>query len=160
MEDQDLRGKVMSICRRVKIGQSYGNFNEYRHTAETASDVYMYEHVGGFLACQECGLGGSVDHEPGNTIPFVKLPTWLDAVEHLKKHMAAGHAVPVDAIEACQEMKPSWWVAIAIDSAPGTLEVVDTDGKIVKSFTDATQAFEFAESENHIRKLAHEQDKH
>lgn len=84
----------MSICRYAKVGQRYGFYNEYTHTIESASDVYMYEHVGGFIACQECKLGGSQDHEPGQTIPFVKLEGIAKAHEHLLAHRAAGHIVP------------------------------------------------------------------
>lgn len=90
----------MSICRFAKIGQSYGFYNEYRHTAETASDVYMYEHVDGFIACQACKLGESVEH-PG-TRDCVKLETYDAAHKHLLAHKAAGHVVPQGAIDLCK----------------------------------------------------------
>lgn len=84
----------MSICRYAKVGQPFGFCNEYTHTIESASDVYMYEHVNGFIACQECKLGGSQDHEPGRTVPFVKLKDIAKARDHLLAHRAAGHIVP------------------------------------------------------------------
>lgn len=90
----------MSICRYARIGQPYGFYNEYRHDAESASDVYMYKHVHGFIACQECKLGGSQDHEPGSTVPFVKLTSYGEAHKHLLAHKTAGHAVPQFAINS------------------------------------------------------------
>lgn len=90
----------MSICRFAKIGQPYGFYNEYRHDAASASDVYMYEHVDGFVACQECKLGGSVEH-PG-TRYCVKLETYDAAHKHLLAHQDAGHAVPQYAIDVCK----------------------------------------------------------
>lgn len=92
----------MSICRYAKIGQPYGFYNEYRHDAESASDVYMYEHVHGFIACQECKLGGSQDHEPNSTVPFVKITSYDEAHKHLLSHKSAGHAVPQGAINSCK----------------------------------------------------------
>lgn len=87
----------MSILRFAKIGARYGFYNELVVTPENASDVYMYEHVDGFIACQECKLGGSQDH-PG-TYPCVKLKDDAEARDHLMAHRAAGHAVPDYAIE-------------------------------------------------------------
>lgn len=89
----------MSIVRYAKVGARYGFYNELVVTPENASDVYMYEHVDDFIACQECKLGGSQDHDPGKTIPFVKLKDSGEARDHLLAHRAAGHAVPNYAFE-------------------------------------------------------------
>jgi len=92
----------MSICRFAKIGQPTGWFNEDRHDESSESDVYMYEHVDDFIACQECKLGGSVEH-PG-TMDCVKLKDYSDAHKHLLAHRAAGHRVPQFAIDVCKRV--------------------------------------------------------
>jgi len=50
------------------------------------SDVYVYLHAGGHLACSGCDLG-QVEHY-----------TTADMVAHLEAHRAAGHTVPDDTI--------------------------------------------------------------
>ena len=94
----------MSICRLAKIGQTYGWNDECVHDASTASDVYMYE-AQGFIACQECKLGGNQQHGEFSR-PVVKLNGYEEARIHLLAHRVAGHAVPESAIETCKSNIP------------------------------------------------------
>lgn len=89
----------MSIVRYAKTGQVCGFYNEHRVTPDVASDVYMYEHVDGFIACQECKLGGSQNTTP-YAYPFVMLKTYDAALNHLLEHREAGHATPQYAIDS------------------------------------------------------------
>ena len=61
----------------------------------------MYEDTSGFIACQECKLGGSKEHHK-YTVECVALPSYEAARQHLLEHRAAGHAVPNYAIEKCE----------------------------------------------------------
>jgi hypothetical protein len=60
-----------------------------------SSDVYIFEHVSGYIQCCGCwlndgGFGISVEENDGW---FVNLKTPREALEHLDKHEAAGHDV-------------------------------------------------------------------
>lgn len=52
-----------------------------------SSDIYIYEHVGGFIECCGC-LFSDWDSEP-----FPQLKTPREALAHLDKHEEAGHDV-------------------------------------------------------------------
>lgn len=54
------------------------------------SDVYMYEHVDGFIVCQACKLGGS-EKQCKNTYPGRRFDTYSAARDHLIEHFKAGH---------------------------------------------------------------------
>jgi hypothetical protein len=54
------------------------------------SDVYMYEHVDGFIVCQSCKLGGSEQFDAG-TYPGRQFFTYSAAKAHLIEHYKAGH---------------------------------------------------------------------
>lgn len=56
----------------------------------STSDVYIYEHVSGFIEC--CGCFFSGDWFKGDaTFPQLKTPR--EALAHLDKHEAAGHDI-------------------------------------------------------------------
>lgn len=59
----------------------------------STSDVYIFEHVGGFIECCACSLdyhlGISVE-EDGYPLRFIRLNTPREALEHLDEHEAAG----------------------------------------------------------------------
>lgn len=59
----------------------------------STSDIYMYEHVGGFIECCACllddSLGISIE-EDGPLFRFVQLSTPRQALAHLDEHEAAG----------------------------------------------------------------------
>ena len=54
----------------------------------SSSDVYIFEHVGGFIQCCGCWLDG--DDEDSW---FVELKTPREALAHLDRHDAAGHDI-------------------------------------------------------------------
>lgn len=61
----------------------------------SSSDVYIFEHVGGFIQCCGCwlsdgGFGLSVEE---NDSWFVDLKTPREALAHLDAHEAAGHDI-------------------------------------------------------------------
>lgn len=56
----------------------------------STSDVYMFEHVGGFIEC--CGCWFSGDWFKGD-VTFPQLKTPREALAHLDKHEAAGHDI-------------------------------------------------------------------
>ena len=66
----------------------------------STSDVYVYEHVGGFIEC--CGCLFSGDWFKGDaTFPQLKTPR--KALEHLYKHIDAGHDIGRAAVKIMQE---------------------------------------------------------
>lgn len=52
-----------------------------------SSDIYMYEHVGGFIECCGCSLA---EVDEGEIFGFAKLATPREALAHLDAHEAAG----------------------------------------------------------------------
>lgn len=56
----------------------------------STSDVYIYEHVSGFIECCGCLLSG--DWFKGD-VTFPQLKTPREALVHLDKHEAAGHDI-------------------------------------------------------------------
>lgn len=56
----------------------------------SSSDIYMYEHVSGFIEC--CGCLFSGDWFKGD-VTFPQLKTPREALAHLDKHEAAGHDI-------------------------------------------------------------------
>ena len=62
------------------------------------SDVYIYRHINGYIKCCSCkfeGLDGLTS--------YVILDTYEEAIEHLEKHIQAGHKVPDYAMQALKE---------------------------------------------------------
>ena len=55
----------------------------------SSSDVYVYEHVGGFIECCGCWLEGDIEEDSW----FVELKTAREALEHLDRHEKAGHDI-------------------------------------------------------------------
>jgi hypothetical protein len=53
-----------------------------------SSDVYIFEHVGGFIQCCGCWFGQLEDSEP-----FPEFKTPREALAHLDKHVEAGHNI-------------------------------------------------------------------
>lgn len=53
----------------------------------SSSDVYIYEHVGGFIECCGCVLATA---EEGEIFGFTHLKTPREALAHLDAHEAAG----------------------------------------------------------------------
>lgn len=53
----------------------------------SSSDVYIYEHVSGFIECCGCSL---VEPEDGELSGFANLKTPREALSHLDEHEAAG----------------------------------------------------------------------
>ena len=54
----------------------------------SSSDVYIYEHVGGFIECYGCLFSDWDDSEP-----FPQLKTPREALAHLDRHEEAGHDI-------------------------------------------------------------------
>ena len=52
-----------------------------------SSDVYIFEHAGGFIQCCACSL---VDTDYDEIFGFAELPTPREALAHLDLHEAAG----------------------------------------------------------------------
>jgi hypothetical protein len=63
------------------------------------SDVYIFEHVGGFIQCCGCSIPESKKEE---IFGFADLETPRDAIEHLKSHKKAGDDIG-DAIKRIKE---------------------------------------------------------
>ena len=55
----------------------------------SSSDVYIFEHVGGFIECCGCWLSGSEDEDSW----LLKLNTPREALAHLDRHEEAGHDI-------------------------------------------------------------------
>ena len=53
----------------------------------SSSDVYIFEHVGGFIECCGCSL---TEVDEGEIFGFAKLTTPREALAHLDAHEAAG----------------------------------------------------------------------
>lgn len=53
----------------------------------SSSDVYIYEHVSGFIECCGCWFSD------WDTEPFPQLKTPREALEHLDRHEKAGHDI-------------------------------------------------------------------
>lgn len=53
----------------------------------SSSDIYMYEHVGGFIECCGCSLA---EVDEGEIFGFAKLATPRGALAHLDAHEGAG----------------------------------------------------------------------
>lgn len=53
----------------------------------TSSDIYIFEHVGGYIQCCGCSL---VDSEEGEIFGFADLKTPREALSHLDTHEEAG----------------------------------------------------------------------
>jgi hypothetical protein len=64
------------------------------------SDVYVYEHYAGFIECCGCMF---CDWEKD---VFPQLKTAREALEHLDKHVEAGHCVPADTFEKIRNEYP------------------------------------------------------
>jgi hypothetical protein len=54
----------------------------------STSDVYIFEHVGGFIECCGCLLSKDTDDSW-----FIQLKTPREAISHLDKHILAGHDI-------------------------------------------------------------------
>lgn len=54
----------------------------------SSSDVYIYEHVGGFIECCGCLFSNWDDSEP-----FPQLKTPREALAHLDRHEKTGHDI-------------------------------------------------------------------
>lgn len=54
----------------------------------SSSDVYIYEHVGGFIECCGCLFG-----DWGTEEAFAQFKTPREALSHLDKHEKAGHDI-------------------------------------------------------------------
>ena len=63
----------------------------------STSDVYIFEHVGGFIECCGCWF---VDWD---TEPFPQLKTPREALQHLYRHIDAGHDIGKAAVRIIQE---------------------------------------------------------
>lgn len=70
------------------------------------SEIYLFLHVAGGLCCCACSLGQGW------------METFADGVEHVKKHIEAGHKVPSGLIE---------WLEEEAKENPNKLEAVDID---------------------------------
>jgi hypothetical protein len=53
----------------------------------SSSDVYIFEHVGGFIECCGCSI---VELDEDEIVGFAKLATPREALAHLDAHEAAG----------------------------------------------------------------------
>lgn len=62
----------------------------------SSSDVYIFEHVGGFIQCCGCWLEGGnfgLSVEENDDSWFVNLKTPRQALAHLDRHEEAGHDI-------------------------------------------------------------------
>jgi hypothetical protein len=55
----------------------------------SSSDVYIFEHVGGFIQCCGCWLAEEIDSDEW----LLELKTPREALAHLDKHEEAGHDI-------------------------------------------------------------------
>lgn len=72
------------------------------------SDVYVFQTCGLLLACCDCRL-----REIEATIPWASFSTAREALDHLKRHIDAGHKVPDYTIEEIKEDFPDLDLQIA-----------------------------------------------
>lgn len=64
------------------------------------SDVYIFEHAGGFIECCGCRLTAPEDYED---FGFARLSTAREALAHLEWHVREGDKVPERAFERIRE---------------------------------------------------------
>jgi hypothetical protein len=66
------------------------------------SDVYIYEHVSGFIECCGCSLAKDED---GGVFGFgyTHLKTPREALAHLDQHVASGDCVPMKTFERIRQ---------------------------------------------------------
>ncbi len=64
------------------------------------SDVYIFEHAGGFIECCGCRLTAPEDYED---VGFARLSTAREALAHLEWHVREGDKVPERAFERIRE---------------------------------------------------------
>jgi hypothetical protein len=64
------------------------------------SDVYVFEHAGGFIQCCGCLL---TEPEDGEDLGFANFKTPREALAHLEKHVSAGNCVPERTFERMRE---------------------------------------------------------
>lgn len=57
------------------------------------SDIYMFEHVGGFIQCCGCWFGDWGISIEGNGDSFPEFKTPREALAHLDAHEQAGHDI-------------------------------------------------------------------
>ena len=57
-----------------------------------SSDVYIFEHVGGFIECCGCLFSEPLPYDNDSEM-FPQLATPREALEHLDKHEKAGHNI-------------------------------------------------------------------
>jgi hypothetical protein len=55
----------------------------------SSSDVYIFEHVGGFIQCCGCWLAEEIDSDEW----LLELKTPREALAHLDRHEEAGHDI-------------------------------------------------------------------
>jgi len=58
------------------------------------SDVYAFEHIGGFFLCECCRIVGRLSSEDW---PYFETDTRTGMIEHLREHRRAGDRVPDEA---------------------------------------------------------------
>lgn len=75
----------------------------YARFGSGGSDVYIYQHVGGFIECCACSLA---EPEEGEDVGFAELQTGREAIEHLERHREAGDTVPDNAFEFIRHFHP------------------------------------------------------
>lgn len=56
----------------------------------SSSDIYIFEHAGGFIQCCGCWITDPEEHE---LVGFAELKTPREALAHLDEHEAAGHDI-------------------------------------------------------------------
>jgi hypothetical protein len=61
----------------------------------SSSDIYIYEHIDGFIECCGCWIGHELKESAEEELNFwfVQLKTPREALEHLDRHEAAGFDV-------------------------------------------------------------------
>lgn len=67
------------------------------------SDVYVFEHAGGFIQCCGCSI---TEPEGIETFGFANLKTAREALKHLGTHVALGHKVPQKAFDRIHDDHP------------------------------------------------------
>jgi hemerythrin-like domain-containing protein len=59
------------------------------------SDVYIFEHVGGFIECCGCSMASVDEDDPNAFFGSARLNTAREALDHLEEHVKVGDNVPM-----------------------------------------------------------------
>lgn len=98
------------------------------------SDVYVFEHVSGFIQCCGCHL---TKDNPDELFGFADLKTARLALEHLDEHVKAGDTVPASTFERIKEDHPD----LDAEIQPYEREKSELDDTVIKTETGSVYEF-------------------